>query len=445
MKSFSKSFFANNFSFKLLTTIFNSDCMRIIADLHIHSHYSRATSSEMNVDMLSYYAKIKGLNLLGTGDFTHPLWLRELKEKLTPVKEGIYQVNGMNFLLSTEISLVYEQDGKVRKIHHLILAPSFEVVDQINEWLAKKGDLDADGRPTFNGLTTPEFTEKMMEISRDIAIIPAHAWTPWFGIFGSKSGFDSVEECFQDQSKHVFALETGLSSDPVMNWRLSALDKYTLVSNSDSHSPWTYRMGREANVFELEELTYKNLIDAIRKKDRKRFLFTIEVDPSYGKYHWDGHRSCGVYMPPKEAKKYNNICPVCGRPLTIGVLHRVEELADREEGFVPKNAIQFKRLLPLAELIARRYKTSLYSKKVKEKEQRFIKRFGSELNVLLNAPKKELEEVDKRMVDVILKNREGKIKIRPGYDGVYGEPIINDDKKVEESSIRQHNLSRFIG
>lgn len=418
--------------------------MRIIADLHIHSHYSRATSSEMNVDMLSYYAKIKGLNLLGTGDFTHPLWLRELKEKLSPVEQGIYQFNGMNFLLSAEVSLVYEQNSKVRKIHHLILVPNFEVVDQINEWLAKKGDLEVDGRPTFNGLATPEFTEKMMEISRDIAIIPAHAWTPWFGIFGSKSGFNSVEECFQDQAKHIFALETGLSSDPPMNWRLSSLDKYALVSNSDSHSPWTYRMGREANVFELKELTYKNLINAIRKKDKRKFLFTIEVDPSYGKYHWDGHRSCGVYMPPKEAKKYNNICPVCGRPLTIGVLHRVEELADREEGFIPKDAIPFKRLLPLAELIARKYRLSLYSKRVKEKERKFIEKFGSELNVLLGVPKEELERVDKRMVDVILKNREGKIKIRPGYDGVYGEPIINGEEGANNFSVKQHNLSKFI-
>ncbi|MEM7827080.1 MAG: endonuclease Q family protein [Candidatus Aenigmatarchaeota archaeon] len=418
--------------------------MKIIADLHIHSHYSRATSEKMNVEELSHYASLKGLNLLGTGDFTHPLWFKELKEKLDNVEDGIYQFNKMNFILSSEISLIYLQNKKLRKVHLVVLSPSFEIVEQINQWLLTKGRLDYDGRPIFS-MTCPEFTEKIMEISKDNFIVPAHAWTPWFGIFGSNSGFDSVEECFQDQTKNIHALETGLSSDPEMNWRLSSLDKYTLISNSDSHSPWSSRIGRECNVFELNKLTYRNLINAIKEKNPKRFLYTIEVDPAYGKYHFDGHRNCGIVLEPKEAIKMNNICPVCKRPLTIGVLHRVEELADREPGFVPKNAIPFKRLLPLTELIANKYKIGLFSKRVFEKEQFFIKRFGNELNVLLNAEIDELKEVDENLADTIIKNREGKIEINPGYDGVYGEPIINDKMlKKDIKKNNQNDLKRFL-
>lgn len=419
--------------------------MKIIADLHIHSHYSRATSKQMNIEELSYYAKRKGLNLLGVGDFTHPLWLKEIKEKLKEVEKdaGIYYYNGMNFILSGEVSLVYIQDKKVRKVHLVILSKSFDDVEKINEFLEKKTDLKVDGRPTIN-MSCPEFVEKIIELSNDNFIFPAHAWTPWFGVFGSKSGFDSIKECFQDQEKNIYAIETGLSSDPEMNWRLSSLDKFTLLSNSDSHSPWSSRIGRECNIFEMKELSYDELIRIIKEKDSKRFLFTIEVDPSYGKYHYDGHRKCNVSLDPSESMKLNNICPVCKKPLTIGVLHRVEELADRPRGFYPKDYIPFIKILPLTELIAKKYNLNLFSKKVFEIEEKFIKKFGSELNTLLNTDEKELRKIDKNLVDLIIKNRKGELKIIPGYDGVYGELIIENEVRKRSKKKIKRNIIDFI-
>jgi len=402
--------------------------MKIFADLHIHSHYSRATSDKMNIKELSHFAKRKGLNVLGTGDFSHPIWSKELKELLEPANEGIFTYNGMSFMLSNEISLMYSQGGRGRKVHLMILSPSFEVAGQITDWLKTRGRVDYDGRPIF-GMSCPEFAEKIMEISEQNFIIPAHCMTPWFGIFGSKSGFDSVEECFGDQSNHIKALETGLSADPEMLWRISSLDKFALVSNSDSHSPWPSRIGRECNVFELKELTYKNLTNSIKEKDPKRFLYTIEVDPSYGKYHFDGHRICNFSSSPQESAKLKGICPVCRKPLIIGVLNRVEELADRPEGFVPGNAIPFKRLLPLAELISGVVGAAPLSKSVVEKEGAFIEHFGSELNALLEAPEEELMKVNPEIAKVIMKNRIGKIEFIPGYDGVYGEPILGSKKK----------------
>lgn len=418
--------------------------MRIIADLHIHSHYSRATSKQMNIEELCYYAKRKGLNLLGTGDFTHPLWLDEIKEKLEEVEKGcgIYSYKGMYFILSGEVSLVYLQDKKVRKIHLVILSKSLVDVEEINEFLNKKTDLKSDGRPTIE-MSCPEFVEKVMEISEDNFIFPAHAWTPWFGVFGSKSGFDSIRECFQDQEKNIHAIETGLSSDPEMNWRISSLDKFTLLSNSDSHSPRSSRIGRECNVFEIKEISYDNIIKIIKRKDRKRFLFTIEVDPAYGKYHYDGHRNCNVALDPQESIKINNICPVCKKPLTIGVLHRVEELADRPRGFIPANAIPFIKILPLTELIAKKYNLNLFSKKVLEIEEKYISRFGSELATLLDASEEELREVDKNLVDLIIRNREGKLNIKPGYDGVYGELLIENKGEIKKRR-EDKNIIDFI-
>lgn len=402
--------------------------MKIFADLHIHSHYSRATSGQMNIEHLSSFGKRKGLNLIGTGDFSHPMWFKELREKLVKDEKGIFTYNGMNFLLSNEISLMYSQGGKGRKVHLVVLSPDFDTAEKITEWLKTKGRVDYDGRPIF-GMSCPEFTEKVMEISEDNFIIPAHAWTPWFGIFGSMSGFDSLKECFLDTEKHIHAIETGLSSDPGMNWRLSSLDKYALISNSDSHSPWPSRIGRECNVFEMKDLTYRNIISAIKSRDARKFLYTIEVDPSYGKYHFDGHRACNISLEPSESIKRNNICPVCGKPLTIGVLHRVEELADRPEGHKPENAIPFRKILPLAEIIAGKYRTSPLSKKAVEIESRFIEKFGSELNALLEADEQELAKVNPEMACLIMKNREEKIEVIPGYDGVYGIPLINGDER----------------
>ena len=313
--------------------------MRFVADLHVHSRHARATSRNLNLENLEKYARIKGVDLLGTGDFTHPEWIRELRSGLREDGSGILKTSsGFPFVLQTEVSLVYTQGGRGRRIHHLILAPDFEVVKQITDYLLTKGRVDYDGRPIF-GMSSIELAEKLSEISRDCELIPAHAWTPWFGVFGSESGFDSLKECFDDKTKLIHAIETGMSSDPEMNWRVSALDNVTLTSNSDLHSFWPWRLGREANVIEMEKPSYGGILAAIR--ERKGLVETIEVDPGYGKYHVDGHRNCGVSMSPAESAKLKKICPKCRRPLTIGVLNRVEELADREEGFAPKKRCSF--------------------------------------------------------------------------------------------------------
>ena len=410
--------------------------LKIYADLHIHSRHSRATSKQLNIDNLEKWARIKGINLLGTGDFTHPEWIRELKEKLVTEEEGIYKTNtGFPFVLQSEISLMYTQ-GKGRRIHLVLLAPNFDVVSQITDYLKTKGRVDYDGRPIFN-ISCHEFTEKMMSISRDIEIIPAHIFTPWFGLFGSKTGFDSVEEAFRDQTGHIHALETGLSSDPAMNWRLSALDKYTLVSSSDLHSFWPWRLGREATIFDIK-LTYKNLITALRTK--QGLLGTIEVDPAYGKYHWDGHRACNVRFSPKETLKLKGICPVCGRPLTIGVEYRVEQLADRPAGYKPKGAPWFKRLIPVSEILAKLLNSAVSSQKVWREYNNLISTFGNEINVLLDVPYDDLKKATSSLIaEQIIANRHGSIKVDPGYDGEYGVPVFNegDGLKFNELKIRQ--------
>lgn len=396
--------------------------MKIISDLHIHSRFSRATSKELNIPNLVKYAKMKGLGLLGTGDFTHPVWLKELKNELKEDGMGVLKYEGFPFILSAEISSIYKQGNSVKRIHNVILSPDFETAEQINDHLRKKGvNLEADGRPIC-GIRSPELVEMVMEINPKNEVIPAHIWTPWFSLFGSKSGFDRIEDCFQDQTKNIHALETGLSSDPAMNWRLSSLDKFALVSFSDLHSFWPWRIGREATIFEMGDLTYDNLINALRTKEG--FVETIEVDPSYGKYHYDGHRDCNVSMNPEETKKYNNICPVCKRPITIGVLHRVEELANREEGFVPKGSKPFRSLIPLSEIISFTLKSNMSSSKVWNEYNKLVNAFGSEFNVLLEAEEERMKNIVERgMVELILKNRSGGINIKPGYDGVYGELV----------------------
>lgn len=429
--------------------------MQIVTDFHIHSRFSRATSKQMNFEELSRNAKLKGLNLMGTGDFTHPTWLAEIKEKLavneTESGSCIFESSGINWILTSEVATIYTQADKTRKVHHVIHAPNIEVVEQINEALEKYGSLRADGRPMLTGLTSPEFVEILMEVSSDILIYPAHAWTSWYGVLGEFSGFDSLEECYQEQMKHIHALETGMSSDPAMNWRLSNLDKITLLSNSDSHSPWVWRIGRESNVFELVKLTYREINDAIIKKDQKRLKFTIEVDPSYGKYHFTGHRNCGINLHPKEALKFNNKCPICGRKLTIGVLQRVEGLADRPEGFRPDSIVPFKSLLPLYEVIS--FATGvnqLYSKRVIEQQDALIRKFGNELNILLNVPKEELvEATSEKVAAAIIKTRNGEVKYIPGYDGVYGIPVFSDEeyerlkKKQIAKAKEQRSLKDF--
>ena len=422
--------------------------MKVIADLQIHSRFSRATSSSLNLANLENYAKLKGLNLLGTGDFTHPKWLAELKNELKEDGSGILiSKSGFHFVLQGEISNIYTQDGKGRRVHTLLLAKNFETVEQINAALLKKGRLDYDGRPSF-GFSCIELAEMMKEIDDDIEIIPAHAWTPWYGIFGSMSGFDSVEECFQEKSKHIYAIETGLSSDPAMNWRLSKLDKYTLVSSSDAHSFWPWRLGREANIFDID-WSYNDLLQAIRK--RKGFVETIEMWPHEGKYHYTGHRACDVCLSPKESLKLKNICPKCKRPLTVGVAQRVEMLADREEGFMPKHAVPFKNLIPLSEVIAGTTGHAVSSRQVWEEYYKLTNAFGNEFEVVLNADDRELKKItSEKIAENIIRNRNQKIPFKPGYDGVYGIPMFDGEDSIKykqekiKSTINQKGLDEFL-
>ena len=401
--------------------------MNIMADLHIHSKYAQATSKDITIENLEKWAKVKGLNLLGTGDFQHPLWFKELNELKEDENGILWTKNNFPFIWQTEISLIYTQDSKGRRIHHIVLSPNKEVAKQIIDALSKKGRLDYDGRPIF-GFTSIELVDMMISISSEIEIIPAHAWTPWFSIFGSMSGFNSVEECFKERTKYIHAIETGMSSDPAMNWRLSKLDNFTLISNSDSHSHWPWRLGRECNVFDINELSYKNIINAIRT--RQGLKETIEVDPNYGKYHYDGHRLCKFSCSPEETKKLNNICPVCKKKLTIGVLNRVDELADREENFKLKNAVPFRSVIPLQEILSTVLQSTLTSKKTWQEYDKLINAFKDEFNVLLSVPLNELKKITTdNIAAAIIKNREGKIKIKPGFDGQYGEAIFEAEKK----------------
>ncbi len=420
--------------------------MRIVADLHIHSKYSRAVSQEMTLENIALWAEKKGIQVMGTGDFTHPQWFNDIKTKLEPAEEGLYKIKSQisnlksevssfkfqdtRFMLTTEISSIYSKGGKVRRIHNLIFAPSIEAVEKINTKLGWIGNLKADGRPIL-ALDSKELLKIVLDIDPRCVLAPAHAWTPWFSIFGSMSGFNSIEECFEEMSPHIFAIETGLSSDPAMNWRLSALDKISLISNSDSHS--LQKLGREANVFDCE-LSYGGIIDAIKSKDPKKFLYTIEFFPEEGKYHYDGHRDCGVYSSPKETKEYNGICPVCGRKLTVGVLNRVNELADRPLGGKPANTVPFKNLISLDEIIGEALGVGPKSKKVMEEYKKLIAKFGNELNILLNVFYDEITQASSsRLAEAIKRVREGKVNIRPGYDGEYGKiSIFKEEEKKEE-------------
>jgi len=398
--------------------------MRVIADLHLHSKYSRATSREMDVENLARWCKIKGISLVGTGDFTHPVWFRELRAKLKPNGRGLFTYDGMHFLLSVEVSNVYPQGGRLRKIHNLILAPSFEVVERINAVLGRFGNLMADGRPTLS-LPSDKLVEYIVELSPDCLVIPAHAWTPWFSLYGSNSGFDALEECFRDQTRHIAAVETGLSSDPPMNWRLSELDRVMLMSNSDAHSP--AKLGREANVFEMDS-DYAELVRILRERDTSRFLYTLEFFPEEGKYHFDGHRNCNQRLSPKETKAYGGICPVCRRSLTVGVMHRVGALADREEGYVPEGAVPYRNLIPLEEIIAEAKGAGVGTGGVREEYFTLCREFGGEFNVLLDTPLDDLAgTASPRVVEGLRRAREGQVVIKPGYDGVFGEIHIFED------------------
>jgi uncharacterized protein (TIGR00375 family) len=409
----------------------------------------------MSIPEIARYSKIKGLNLVGTGDFTHPQWLKEINETLTPEADtGLFKLtknvdSPVRFMLTTEVCTIFDYKGESKKVHHVILTPSKETAVQINEALKHFGDLASDGRPILN-MTAPQLVEQVMAVSSENMIFPAHAWTPWFSIFGAFSGFDTIEDCYQDMTKHIHALETGLSSDPPMNWRLSNLDKFALVSNSDCHSFWPWRIGREANVFELEKFSYQQVTGAIISNDPAQFKFTIEVDPAYGKYHWTGHRNCKVSLSPQEAMKFNNVCPVCRRRLTKGVEQRVEELADRPINFKREGAPGFLRLLPLSEIIAAVLGTDSPSTQAVWKNYNLlVEKFGDEYSVLIDTPMEALVKVvDAPIAEAVVKVRNGTAKVTPGYDGVYGQLVLGVDApavkpKIAHGTVKQLNIADF--
>lgn len=405
--------------------------MEFIADFHIHSKYSRATSRDMDVEHIAEWAKLKGITLMGTGDFTHHLWLEELKHKLEDLGNGLFKHKDIYYVLTAEISSIYSKNNKGYRIHNLIVAPSFKVVDKINAALSRMGaNLASDGRPIV-GIDAAQIARIVFDADENCMLIPGHIWTPWFSLFGSMSGFDKIEDCFEDQTPKIFALETGLSSDPAMNWRLSALDRFSLVSNSDSHSP--QKIGREANVFDCE-LNYKTIREVLKTKDKKRFLYTIEFFPEEGKYHFDGHRLCGVNWSPQETKAHNGRCTKCGKPVTVGVMNRVDQLADRPQGYTPSNAIPFKNLVPLDEIIAEAKGVGKASVSVERDYRSCLAKFGTEFEILAKVPEQELRNgLPGRIAEGILRMRQGRVNIKAGFDGEYGVvSIFGDDDKPAE-------------
>jgi uncharacterized protein (TIGR00375 family) len=415
--------------------------MPYIADLHVHSKYSRATSQDMSPESIWRWAQIKGISVIGTGDFTHPAWLKELNEKLEPAGNGLlllrkeHRTNDVpascraevSFLLSGEISCIYSKNGRTRKVHVIVLMPDIPTAARLNLALAKIGNLRADGRPIL-GLDAKELLRITLDISSDALFIPAHAWTPHFSVFGAESGFDSLEECFEELSEHIHAIETGLSSDPLMNRRLSALDRISLVSNSDAHSG--AKIGREANIFDVDR-SYPAIIDAIRT--RKGFLGTIEFFPQEGKYHYDGHRACGVSLSPRETIRHGYRCPVCGGKITVGVMHRVEKLADREDGRRPEGSPAFTALIPLQEIIAESLNVGTASKKVDARYRALIERLGSEFTILRDAPLDEIERAGSPLIrEAVSRMRDGKVRIAPGYDGEYGKIRIFEESERDQ-------------
>ncbi|VVB78607.1 Uncharacterised protein [uncultured archaeon] len=411
----------------------------IFAELHIHSRFSRACSKDLTFPNLVKWARIKGLNLMATGDFTHNIWLSEIKQLRE--ENGVFyfkdEIGEFPFILGSEISLVYTQNGKGRRIHLVYFAPNIAAVDKINAWLDTKGRRDYDGRPIFK-ISCRDFAAKMEEIDKRIEVIPAHAWTPWFGIFGSNGGFDSIKEAFEDKDYMIHAIETGISSDPEMNWKIKDLDNRAIVSFSDAHSFWPWRLGREATILKMPssgKLSYDEIIRQIREKD---FIGTVEADPAYGKYHFDGHRNCNFSSSPEETVRLNGICPVCQKPLTVGVEYRVNALAKKGDASHVNKKCYYK-LLPLHEIISLGIGIGVNSKGCWKIYNDLIDKFGSEFNILLTVSREEIFGVIKNelLTDLIMQNRQSKIQVKPGYDGVYGKAIIGgkeislgDDEKA---------------
>ena len=417
--------------------------MQQITDLHIHSKYSRACSKDLTLENLDKACRIKGVDIIATGDFTFPAWFRDIENILTETKlgSGLYKLKEANddkikFLLSTEVALIYKKGDKVRRIHLVVHAPNIEAVEELNNFLGSKYNIKSDGRPIL-GMKSEDLMKLCLSIHPRFLIYPAHLWTPWFSVFGSKSGFNSMEECFSEYTKDIYAYETGLSSDPEMNWRLSALDSLTLLSNSDAHS--LPNIAREANVFDLAEMTYDEIYNAIKTKDVKKIKYTIEFYPEEGMYHFDGHRDCGIRLSPVETKKYRGICPVCKRLLTIGVMNRVEELADRPSDFKPKNFPGFIKLVELDKIIAEALGIkSRSSTKVQQEYNNLIKEFGNEMRVLVDESIANLEKKTlPKIAEGIRRMRAGELIIEPGFDGQYGAVKIFNK---EETGNRQEKM-----
>ena len=413
--------------------------MAFYADLHIHSHLSRATSKDMNLESLYKWGQLKGLKVIGTGDFTHPTWFAEIQEKLEEAEPGLFRLKkkyaekidaelpeicrgDMRFLLSVEISSIYKKMDKVRKVHNIIYASSIKDAENLNKKLDAIGNIKSDGRPIL-GLDSKKLLQMCLDISENCYLVPAHIWTPHFAVLGSNSGFDSLEECFDELTPHIFAVETGLSSDPPMNWRLKQLDNVTLISNSDCHS--CIKLAREANILDCD-LSYDGIFNAIKTGDKEKFLGTIEFFPEEGKYHYDGHRKCNYCADPKETIANDLKCKKCGKPVTVGVCHRVEKLADRDKGGKHARAFPFKSLIPLYEIIATAVGVkTITSKKVMTEYFNLLNNLGPELEILTNVDAKDIKKYSSEQIaTAVEKVREGKVKLSPGYDGEYGRVRI---------------------
>lgn len=428
--------------------------MKIIADLHVHSRFARAVSPQMTLPVISSWAKKKGIDIVATGDWTHPVWFRELKSGLVEAGEGVYREKNASaddplFLLSTEISSIYSQGGKTRRIHTLIFAPNLKVVEEINKELIDRGaNLLSDGRP-ITGLSARDVAEIALTADERCLVIPAHAWTPWFALYGSKTGFDSIDECFGDLSKYIYAIETGLSSDPAMNWKIEELTNRAIVSFSDAHSPW--KIGREVTVFELEKANFESLRKAIVGSKKNKIISTIEFYPEEGKYHYTGHRKCKIIYSPKEAKKKGTVCPVCGKSLTVGVMSRVERLASLDietESRIDKYGTRwiedkegerppYVMIVPLLEILSGALLVGVTSQKVLVAYEQLIHSLGSEFEILLKTKLSDIERIGgSRVAKGVAKVRSGDIVIKPGYDGVFGEVNIWKEGEDDQSEAK---------
>ncbi len=407
--------------------------MEFFADLHLHSKYSRACSKNLDLESLSYYANLKGLKFLITGDFTHPLWFREISQKLEEVYDGVYKIKRSTeeiyFLLGGEISSIFSRYGSVKKIHYVVILPKFELLEKLNKKLALSFNLKSDGRPIL-GLDVVDFMKILFDIYDKAIFIPAHIWTPWFSLYGSMSGFDSINEAFGDYLNYVTAVETGLSSDPNMNWRLPELDNFSIVSFSDAHSPHPHRLGREATLFQLAQISYLDIYQAMKKSNEdNKILMTVEFFPEEGKYHYDGHRLCGVRFSPEQAKNNNYLCPVCGRKITIGVMSRVEKLAQRPSSFIDPQRPSFKRTTPLTQILGQIFSLEPTSKKIFSMYLEIVNELGPELNILIGKYDQKLMSQKYPLVwEALRKIDRGDIILEPGYDGEYGKVLISSEK-----------------